>query len=135
MSEPRFLPISDPCLIVLSAVVGLLLGGCQHITPGEKPVSQSHLMGKTKADLLACAGAPISDTRHDQQNVLLYHKDAPTFDQSFFGSKASVSGIHHECTAVLTIQNDRVVAVEYRPFPPSVAADDHCEEIFRSCIS
>ncbi len=112
----------------------LFVLGCQPAPKAEPSATQAGLIGKTKQELLACAGAPRSEAHQGQQTVLIYHKDAPAFDQSFFGSKASVGAVHHECTALLTFKDDQVVTVEYRPEPPSVAGEDHCEAIFYNCV-
>nr|MBI3613245.1 hypothetical protein [Nitrospirota bacterium] len=112
----------------------LLVLGCQPAPKAESSAAHSGLIGKTKQEIVTCAGPSRSEAHRGQQTVLIYHKDAPAFDHSFFGSKASVGAVHHECTAVLTLQDDRIVEVEYRPEPPSVAGEDHCEEIFYSCV-
>ncbi len=112
----------------------LLMLGCQPVPKADSSAAHAGLIGKTKQEILTCAGPSLSEAHRGQQTVLIYHKDAPPFDQSFFGSKASVSAVHHDCTAVLTLDDDRVVAVEYRPEPPSIAAYDHCEEIFQGCL-
>lgn len=122
------------CRTLTGAATLLLLLGCQSAPQTVFSSAKEGMIGHTKQALLACAEAPLSDSVHGQQEVLLYHKDAPAFDQSFFGSKASVGSVRHGCTAVLTLKDDRVVEVEYRPEPPSVAGEDHCEEIFYRCV-
>jgi hypothetical protein len=117
---------------VLLLGIGMAAGCATPNRPSPAP-AQSHLIGKTKHDLIACAGAPLEEAHKGQQTMWRYHKDAPTFDQSFFGSKASVRDVHHDCTALVTLADDRVLSVEYRPDPPSVAGNDHCEAIFQRC--
>jgi len=119
--------------ILIAAAGGLVGLGCQPIPKAEPSAIQAGLIGKTKQEIISCAGPSLSETLRGQQTVSIYHKDAPALDQSFFGSKASVGTVHHDCTAVLTFKDDRVAAVEYRPDPPSVAGIDHCEEIFYRC--
>lgn len=132
--SPTLSPTIRWCRTLAGAAGLLLVFGCQPVPRAEAPAAHAGLIGKTKQEILTCAGPALSEAHRGQQTVLLYHKDAPAFDQSFFGSKASVGTVHHGCTAVLTLDSDRVVGVEYRPEPPSVAGEDHCEEIFYSCV-
>lgn len=116
-------------------IVGFVgLTGCassQQIAPS--PVGKA-LLGKSKQELLACAGNPLQETQTTEGAILTYYKEAPMFEESFSLSKGSTSGAHHGCWAHLLMGDDRVVGVEYRSAPRSVDAADHCEEIFHSCV-
>ena len=92
------------------------------------------MLGKSKQELVACAGKPLEEVKTAEGPVLAYYKEAPMFEESFASSKASRPGAHHGCWARLLMEDDRVVGVEYRSVPPSVDATDHCEEIFRICV-
>ena len=131
-------PTLSPTIRRYGRLVGaaslLLVLGCQPVPKTDPSAAHAGLIGKTKQELLTCADAPLSKTPRGQETVLVYHRNAPAFDRSFFGSKASVDSVHHGCTALLTLKDDRVVAVEYRPEPASIAAEDHCEEIFQNCV-
>lgn len=112
--------------------VGLI--GCAASQPiGPDPIGRA-LLGKSKQELIACAGSPLEDTKTVEGTVLSYYKEAPMFEESFASSKASRPGAHHGCWARLLMEDDRVVGVEYRSVPLSVDATDHCEEIFRTCV-
>ena len=116
-------------------IVGFVgLTGCassQQIAPS--PAGKA-LLGKSKQELLACAGNPLQETKTTEGAILTYYKEAPMFEESFSLSKGSTSGAHHGCWAHLLMRDDRVVGVEYRSAPRSVDAADHCEEIFHSCV-
>lgn len=131
-------PILSPtirwCRALAGAASVLVALGCQPVPKADSSAMYAGLIGKSQQELLACAGPSLSETHRSQRTVLLYHKDASAFDHSFFGSKASLGAVHHGCTAVLTLTDDRVVSVEYQPEPPSVAGEDHCEEIFYRCV-
>ena len=92
------------------------------------------LLGKSKQELLVCAGSPLQESKTTQGIVLAYYKEAPMFEESFSLSKGSTSGIHHGCWAHLLMEDDRVAGVEYRSAPRSVDSTDHCEEIFHTCV-
>ena len=118
--------------LVLCIAIGLI--GCaeaQLIAPS--PIGEA-LLGKSKHELVACAGNPLQEMKTAGGTVLTYYKEAPIFDESFSLSKGSTSGVHHGCWAHLLLDDDRVVGVEYKSVPQSVSATDHCEEIFHTCV-
>ena len=112
--------------------VGLL--GCAASQPIEPNPLGKALLGKSKQDLLVCAGSPLKESKTAEGIVLAYYKEAPMFEESFSLSKGSATGVHHGCWAHLLMEADRVVGVEYRSVPRSVDSTDHCEEIFHTCV-
>jgi len=113
-------------------LVGLI--GCAASQPIElNPIGKA-LLGKSKQELVACAGSPLEETKTAEGTVLTYYKEASMFEESLPLSKGSSSGVHHGCWAHLLMGDDRVVGVEYRSAPRSVDATDHCEEIFHTCV-
>lgn len=118
--------------LLLVGFVGLV--GCAASQPIESNPIGKTLLGKSKQELVACAGKPLEETKTAEETVLSYYKEAPMFEESFASSKASRPGAHHGCWAHLLMGDDRVVGVEYRSVPQSIDATDHCEEIFRACV-
>lgn len=117
--------------LVLCITVWLV--GCAASQPvAPNPIGKA-LLGKSKQELISCAGNPLEETTTAEGTVLTYYKEAPIFEESFYSSKGSVSRMHHGCWAHLLMGDDRVVGVEYRSVPQSVDATDHCEEIFHTC--
>lgn len=116
------------------AVWGMVMcSACASPAPiGVLPARDS-LRGKTGQAVVACAGAPLERVQERDLTVLIYHKDAGPLEESFPASKGSVPVPRHACRARVTLQQDRVVGVEYQGTPPSVDAFDHCEEIFARC--
>ena len=41
------------------------------------------LLGKSKQELVACAGNPLEETKTAEGTVLAYYKEAPMFEESF----------------------------------------------------
>jgi hypothetical protein len=122
-------------LLTFLLIVGSVeLIGCAASQPIEPNPIGKTLLGKSKQELVACAGNPLQETKTAEGTVLSYYKEAPMFEESFVSSKASRAGAHHGCWAHLLIGDDRVVGVEYRSVPRSVDATDHCEEIFHTCV-
>jgi hypothetical protein len=119
---------------VLVLAIAVWLIGCaasQSMAPSQ---TGKALLGKSKQELVACAGNPLQETKTAEGTVLSYYKEAPMFEESFSHSKGSRSGAHHGCWAHLLMGDEHVVGVEYRSVPQSVAATDHCEEIFHTCV-
>ena len=110
------------------------LAGCAASQPIEPNPIGKALLGKSKQELVACAGTPFQETKTAEGTVLAFYKEAPMFEESFSLSKGSTSGVHHGCWAHLLMEDDRVVGVEYRSAPRSVDSTDHCEEIFHTCV-
>jgi hypothetical protein len=94
---------------------------------------QHILIGKTKQDVLACAGAPIRGSEDGEMAELIYYKEASLLEESFPGSKGSIARIHHGCRAKVQFKGDRVTGVSYQSVPNSYHDEDHCDEIFESC--
>ena len=118
--------------LLIVGYVGLI--GCAASQPiAPSPIGKA-LLGKSKQELVSCAGNPLEETKTAEGTVLTYYKEAPMFEESFSLSKGSTSGVHHGCWAHLLMGDDRVVGVEYRSVPLSIDATDHCEEIFYTCV-
>ena len=119
-------------VLVLSIAVWLI-GCAASLSTAPSPIGKA-LIGKSKQELVVCAGNPLQERKTDEGTVLSYYKEAPMFEESFSHSKGSRSGAHHGCWAHILMEEDRVVGVEYRSVPRSVGATDHCEEIFHTCV-
>lgn len=118
-------------LVVCTAVWSIGCAASQPTAPS--PIGKA-LLGKSKHELVACAGNPFHEMKMAEGTVLTYYKEAPMFDESFALSKGSTSGVHHGCWAYLLMEEDRVVGVEYKSVPRSMSATDHCEEMFQTCV-
>ena len=118
----------------LVVCIAVWLIGCAASQPIEPNPIGKALLGKSKQELVSCAGNPLEETKTDEGTVLTYYKEAPMLEESFSSSKGSRSGVHHGCWAHLLMGDDHVVGVEYRSVPLSVDATDHCEEIFHTCV-
>jgi hypothetical protein len=119
-------------LVLISAV--LLFVGCATIDQRElRENRQRMLIGKSKHELVACAGLPIRESGHDNTNELIYYKEASLLEESFPGSKGSVAKIHHGCRVNVQLRENRVIGVHYQSIPDSYHDEDLCDEIFESC--
>jgi hypothetical protein len=118
--------------LLLVGFVGLV--GCAASQSIESNPIGKTLLGKSKQELVACAGNPLQETKTAEGTVLSYYKEAPMSEESYSLSKGSTSGVHHGCWAHLLMEDNLVVGVEYRSVPRSVDSTDHCEEIFHTCV-
>lgn len=92
------------------------------------------LIGKTKQELVECAGLPIRESEYGGTVELIYYKEASLLEESFPGSKASIARLHHGCRANVELRGNRVMDVQYESIPDSYHDEDHCDEIFKSCV-
>ena len=113
----------------------LLFLSCATDAPSDVRDNQGkyRLMGKTKQEVLACAGIPFKQHSHGDMAELIYYKEASLLEESFPSSKGSVPKIHHGCRANVQLKGNRVVEVHYQSVPNSYHDEDHCDEIFESC--
>jgi hypothetical protein len=100
---------------------------------GEYPTQQK-MIGKPKAEILACAGMPKKESQDGKFTLLRYYREAPMLEESQPVGKASFPTIHHGCWATVVLADDQVVDVRYRFVPPTFDASNDCEEIFEPCL-
>lgn len=113
-----------------------LLAGCAGVVPnGTEPYPAAQaLLGKSTQALLACAGQPVSRRILGEQVLFVYYKEASQLEESFGGSKSSFPMVHHGCRATILVEQDKVTGVQYDSEPSSYQDDEHCDEIFQSCL-
>jgi len=139
MSLPVMRMTRENTVIIVFLIVLTWVGylGCS-TTPSESTTppspTQKALIGKTKAELLACATGQPEARTVGELTVLRYYKEASQFEESFSGTKSSVARLHHGCWASLVLKHDRVEGVQYDSIPSSHIEDDHCDEIFAQCV-
>ena len=124
-------------MFVLSAatVILFLLSGCVAGPPetiSDNPTAKQ-LIGKTRTELLQCAGTPVREVPYGHGVIFRYYKEAPMFEESRPFLKGSIAQLHHGCWANLLLEKDEVTGVEFRPVPDA-AGYDHCEEMFVVCL-
>lgn len=123
----------------VSATAILLLGGdisflgCATSPPTEHAHARQAIIGKTKEQVLSCAGKPIQELQTSQGTVLRYYKEAPMFEESTVFLKGSRPAAHHGCWASLLLAEHRIVGAEYKSAPESLEEVRLCEQIFESC--
>jgi len=118
-------------LIILMAGIA---SSC-HIEPPvtEGYLHQQSLRGKSKEQVLACAGAPLQERQVGTSTLLRYYREAPLLEESMVSSKSSRPTVHHGCWATVVVHEHHVDQVQYRFVPSSVDASNDCEEIFADC--
>ena len=121
-------------LMIASGLLGLAAtAGCATAaTVGEYP-NQQKVIGKSKADVLACAGTPVKEQTRNDVILLQYYREAPILEESQPVGKGSVSTNRHGCWATVVLTDDRVTDIRYRFAPPSMDASNDCEAIFDPC--
>ena len=124
-------------ILYAAVTIVLLFNGCASTPPeatSDNPTAQ-RLIGKTRAELLQCAGIPLREVNHGHGVILRYYKEAPMLEESRSFLKGSAPGEHHGCWASLLIENEEVTGVEFRTVPQGAGnEDDDCEAIFTGCL-
>lgn len=111
---------------------GLALLACATTPRDGSFPAQKALLGKTEQEVVACAGKPLSEGMEGNEKTLTYYLDSRANEDTFSGSKSSVIGVRHGCTAELHFKGGRVADVGYKP---SVRGGvEHCAEIFQQCL-
>jgi hypothetical protein len=126
---------SNACIVEAAALLLMLVSACATAPPDGSFPAQKALIGKTESEVLACAGTPVRtviDVEEGGDRVLFYQKSSRANEDTFPGSKSSVIGVRHGCTAGLRFKDGRVAAVEYQP--SARGGIEHCEEIFSQCL-
>jgi hypothetical protein len=130
------MPPPRPILWRLAALWIMYAIGCSFSPPiTDGYPAQTRMRGKLKAEVLSCAGRPISETQEGSMTELRYYREAPMLEESGTASKGSMPSIHHGCWASLMLKDDRVEEVRYRFVPDFVDASNDCEDIFSNCGS
>lgn len=92
------------------------------------------LKGKTKQELLACAGAPRRESTSEGLAVMVYQEEAELVELSVPGAKSSgPRDVPHRCRATVILKDGRVTDVRYESVPKWLGAENHCDEIFARC--
>jgi hypothetical protein len=120
----------------LLALTGLLLTACAG-GPSDRSDAVKMadvLKGKTKQDLLACAGVPRRESTSEGLTAMVYQHDAELVELSVPGAKSSgARDVPHRCRATVTLKDGRVTDVRYESVPAWLGAENHCDEIFARC--
>ena len=120
----------------LLALTGLLLSACAG-GPADRSSAVKMadvLNGKTKQDILACAGAPQRESTSEGLTAMVYQHDAELVERSVPSAKSSgARDVPHSCRATVMLKDDRVTDLRYESLPAWLGAEDHCEEIFARC--
>ncbi|MEO5957435.1 MAG: hypothetical protein ABIR36_17350 [Nitrospiraceae bacterium] len=120
----------------LLALTGLLLTACaggQADRPDAVKMADV-LRGKTKQELLTCAGAPRSERTAQSLTTMVYQEEAELVELSVAGAKSSgPRDVPHRCRATVILKDDRVTGVRYESVPAWLGAENHCDEIFAHC--
>ena len=120
----------------MGVLAGLLLTACAG-GPADRSDAVKMvdvLKGKTKQDILTCAGAPQRESTSEGLTAMVYQHEAELVERSVPSAKSSgARDVPHSCRATLILKDDRVTDVRYESVPEWLGAEDHCEEIFLRC--
>ncbi len=119
--------------VIPVAVVWLGFSGCPAAPSYRAYLAQRALMGKTKQEVVACAGQPVRESESGEVTVLTYYQEGETVELPPAVPKTSTPGMKHGCRATVLLKEDRVAGVQYEPVPDFMAGYHLCEGIFAPC--
>ncbi len=129
-------PYSDSRTVGLIVLMCLCnLQGCATPKTVTESANREATLGKSKEELLQCAGQPFREATQNDTVTFSYYKEAPMLQESFPASKGSFPRPHHGCWATVLLKEGRVTDIGYRSVPNTIDAMDLCEAIFRTCNS
>lgn len=120
----------------LFIVAGFCLGGlaaCATDSRSASLAARQAMIGKSEADVIACAGQPVKRVVTDAGVQLVYRNEPDVLERSFPMAKGSITCPHHRCDASVLLHEGKVVDVEFHPSPAGSGACDHCDRIFINC--
>jgi hypothetical protein len=120
----------------LLVLTGLLLAACAGGSSDRLSAVKMAdvLKGKTKQDLLTCAGAPRRESTSQGLTAMVYQHDAELVERSAPGAKSSgTRDVPHSCRATVMLKDDQVTDLRYESVPAWLGAENHCDEIFARC--
>lgn len=120
--------------LTLGLIVLLSLVRCMSPAQVGQYPNQQSMVGKSKAQILACAGSPEKENFDGKKTFFRYYREAPILEESRPVGKGSFATIRHGCWATVGLIDDRVADVHYRFVPPTFDASNDCEEIFEACL-
>lgn len=128
------------CLLV---ILVLSMTGCAATHAKEHAMA---VHGKTKVELLSCAGVPLREHQEGDLTFLTYSiEHGATTGMSrigrgpgmlagkphqLAGKPHQLAGKSDQCEATVTLKDGKVTLVKYRS---TAGSDDPCEPIFRGC--
>jgi hypothetical protein len=122
--------LCEACTTIIIVAVMYALTSC---ALERQSLTAHKLLGKSKEEILLCAGAPLQERREEDLTIWIYYKEASLLDEVFPVSKSSFARSHHGCLARLGLDEGHVVGVEYLSAPASYKGFDWCEQLFEQC--
>lgn len=120
----------------LPVLMGLVLTACAGgpVDRADAVKMADVLKGKTKQELLTCAGAPRRESTSEGLETMVYQEEAELVELSVPGAKSSgPRDVPHRCRATVTFKDGRVTDVRYESVPAWLGAENHCDAIFARC--
>lgn len=126
---------------VIVATLLAVLSGCVLVGQEAAEKGKTALIGKTKSELLACAGIPGA-TYQDGGTEYLAYAGTGNYRRpgttTYLGNGVFMhagGGNNTSCIVTLALRNNRVAAVNYRSSGGAlIAPDEACGLVVKSCL-
>jgi len=108
----------------------LAMPGCAIVKSQQSIDAGPALIGKGRAEIMACAGIPDYDTKEGQREIATYVVVG--------AARHLVSGAalgNGQCTTRITYEKGRVIAIDYTVEDPGVLSPlESCAQIIAGCL-
>jgi hypothetical protein len=112
----------------IALVVGLLVQGCAVVRNQDATDARTALIGRSRSEIMACAGIPNNDTKADGKEIATYSVAAR------YSASGVVLGVRN-CTVTIVFDAGLVSSVAYIVEDPGpLAPFESCAEIVSTCL-
>lgn len=121
---------------VALALCAVMVSGCVYVDQSRATKGKTALVGKTKAQILACAGVPSQTYKDGAADYFAYNGSGRTRISMVPISGTMVAGVgrQSQCTVTLGFKGDRVASVNYRAGGGLLTPEEACGPIVKSCL-
>ena len=113
---------------MIALAAGVVVQGCAFVRNQDAIDARTALIGKSRPEIMACAGIPNEDTKADGKEIATYSVAAR------YSASGVVLGLRN-CTVNIVFEAGRVAAVDYFVDDPGPLAPlESCAEIVSTCL-
>lgn len=122
--------------IALFALGAVALTGCVYVEQGNATKGKTALVGKTRSQILACAGVPNETYKNGSSDYFAYDGTGRTRISMVPVGGNMIAGVgrQSQCTVTLGFKGDRVATVNYRAGGGLLTPEEACGPIVKSCL-
>ena len=125
---------------LLSAIAAVLLAGCIFERSQEAKEARTALIGKSRSEILACAGQPRSTVKDGPIEAFVYFTGTPNYDRLLDikptdAQQVTGTNLPKDCRVRIIFRNDVVEKVDYSGNTGGLfSRGEACASVVRGCL-